>query len=83
MKACRDVKGDNLESMNRGVRSGYKVKIKVRLLWNKLESNPIFLFLVEKKEFDSRQRRQCLGRGQGEGGREDEETVHRGMVETA
>ena len=27
VKACRDVKGDNLESVNRGVRSGYKVEV--------------------------------------------------------
>ena len=40
VKVCRDVKGDKSESVNRGVRSEYKV----RLLWNKLESNPIFFF---------------------------------------
>ena len=27
VKACRDVKGGNLESVNHGVRSGYKVEV--------------------------------------------------------
>ena len=41
MKACRDVKGGNLESVNRGVRSGYKVEV---LIKKKLENNSTFLF---------------------------------------
>ena len=39
VKACRDIKGGNLESMNHGIRSGHKVEVLI-----KLENNLTFCF---------------------------------------